>query len=423
MSKIMHTPSDSRRNILLLTIDAWRPDFIDAYEGIPLTPTLRSLQQQTVRFSRAYATAPWTSPAIISLLTGQSALHHGVHYEWSAPRPGTPALAARLAAAGYRVPNLCYLNRVGNYHHLGYDPAAAPGYPSSPDDDLLPQTLRRLADAPKTPFFIWYHYKFVHLPYWPQARYRKLMGVEEDAVPARVRDSVGRLFVVPRFEYPLLPEDRAIVRALYAGAVRQMDDFLARVFAALDVTGQLARTTVVLTADHGEELLEHGHVGHASTSHYATLYEEVLRVPLLFIDARIAAARTIAVPVQGSDLFPTILRLAGEEPQPADSAALDLSGLVLDPAAEPPAALAPDRLLAFHCARMGYQTPQSHKGHVVTGFIAGRQKYIFEQYESPRRLLYDLAADPTEQSALTHGPAVEAAHARLLALQPDFPRP
>lgn len=423
MSKTMQTPSGPRRNILLLTIDAWRPDFVDAYEGIPLTPTLRALQSQTVRFSRAYATAPWTSPAIISILTGQSALHHGVHYEWSAPRPGGPALPARLLAAGYRVPNLCYLNRVGNYHHLGYDPAAAPDYPSSPEDDLLPQTLRRLAGEPETPFFIWYHYKFVHLPYWPHPRYRKLLGVEDAAVPARVRDSVGGLFVVPRFQYPLLPEDRPIVRALYAGAVRQMDDFLARVFATLDATGQLAQTTVVLTADHGEELLDHGHVGHASTSHYATLFEEVLRVPLLFIDARIQEPRTISAPVQGSDLFPTLLRLAGEDPRlTVDSPAVDLAGVLLDPDAALPAALTPDRLLAFHCARMGYQTPQSHKGHVVTGFTDGRRKYIFEQYESPRRLLYDLASDPTEQSALTHGPQVESAHARLLALRPDFPR-
>ncbi len=419
----MLSASSERRNILLLTIDAWRPDFVEAYAGIPLTPTLQRLQPQTVRFSRAYATAPWTSPAIISLLTGESALRHGVHYEWTAPRVGGPALPARLFAAGYRVPNLCYLNRVGNYHHLGYDPAAAPGYPSSPDDDLLPQTLQALADAPAAPFFLWYHYKFVHLPYWPQQRYRQLLGIDDAAVPARVRESVGQQFVVPRQKYALLPEDQAVVRALYAGAVRQMDDFLGRVFAALDETGQLERTTVVLTADHGEELLEHGHVGHASTSHYATLYEEVLRVPLLFIDSRVGAPRTIAAPVQGVDLFPTILRLAGEDPKlPKGSPAVDLSRLLFEPTAAVPPELRADRLLAFQCARMGYQTPQSHKDHVVTGFTDGRCKYIYEQYESPRRLLYDLTIDPGEQSPLTQGPEVDTAHERLLALRPDLPR-
>ncbi|HRI54696.1 MAG TPA: sulfatase [Pseudomonadota bacterium] len=412
----MQTKPGERRNLLLLTIDAWRADSVDEYAGIPLTPTLHALRERTLRFSHAYATAPWTSPAIISILTGQSALEHGVHYEWDAPRPGGPALPALLAQAGYQTPNLCYLNRVGNYHHLGYDPQAAPGYPESPDDDLLPRTLRALAAGPAQPFFLWYHYKFVHLPYWPHERYRRLFGVDDAAVPARVRDSVGRLFVVPRQQYPLLAADRAVVRALYAGAVRQMDDFLGRVFAVLEATAQLERTTVVLTADHGEELLEHGHVGHASTSHHATLYEEVLRVPLLFIDARIQGPRTVAARVQGQDLFPTLLGLGGAAlRQPAGGPAVDLGGLIVDPAAPLPAGLTADRVLAFQSARMGYQTPASHSAQVIWGFSDGRRKYIYEHYEAPRQLLYDLASDPGEQAPRTHGPEVAAAHAELLA--------
>jgi arylsulfatase A-like enzyme len=230
-----------------------------------------------------------------------------------------------------------------------------------------------------------------------------------------VRDSVGRLFVVPRASYPLLLEDRELVRRLYAGAVRQMDDFLARVVDTLTATSQLARTTVILTSDHGEELLEHGHVGHASTSHYATLYEEVLRVPLLFIDSRMAA-QTLTARVQGQDLFPTLLRLAGEDPRlPAASPAVDLSGLLFTPAAVLPDALAADRVLTFQSARMGYQTPRSHATQVVSGFSDGRKKYIFEQYETPRRLLYDLQADPGEQAPILDGEAIEQAHERLLA--------
>ena len=92
----MQTDPGERRNLLLLTIDAWRADSVDEYAGIPLTPTLHALRERTLRFSHAYATAPWTSPAIVSILTGQSALEHGVHYEWDAPRPGGPALPALL---------------------------------------------------------------------------------------------------------------------------------------------------------------------------------------------------------------------------------------------------------------------------------------------------------------------------------------
>src|SRR5579871_396951 len=134
--------SDPSPNLLLLTVDAWRADFVDSYDGVPLTPTLHTLLSRGVRFTNAYATAPWTSPALVSLFTGESPARHGVHYEWSTPRPGGNALAAQLKDAGYLVPNICYLNRVGNYQNLGYSAADAPNYPTGPDDDLLLRTLR-----------------------------------------------------------------------------------------------------------------------------------------------------------------------------------------------------------------------------------------------------------------------------------------
>jgi arylsulfatase A-like enzyme len=224
--------------------------------------------------------------------------------------------------------------------------------------------------------------------------------------------------VVPRHEYPLLAQDRDVIRRLYAGAVRQMDDFLGRVLDALAIEDQLDNTTLILTADHGEELLEHGHVGHASTSHHATLYEEVLRTPLLFIDSRITAPREVPARVYGGDLFPTLLRLAGEDPQlQRGSDAVDLSGLLFSSErASLPDALAGDRVLTFQSARMGYQTPRSHQGHLVTGYSDGRRKYILEQYGRTRRMLYDLTADPTEHAAITDGTEVEAAHSRLQAM-------
>ena len=52
-----------RQNLILLTIDAWRTDFVDEYAGVALTPALQPLSARTVRFERAYATGPWTSPA------------------------------------------------------------------------------------------------------------------------------------------------------------------------------------------------------------------------------------------------------------------------------------------------------------------------------------------------------------------------
>lgn len=420
--------AEPTRNLLLLTIDAWRADFVDSYRGVLLSPTLQSLASHTLRFDQAYTSGPWTSPGIVSLLTGEDALAHGVWYEWSVPRPHRPTLPGLLAQAGYRVPNLCYLNRVGNYQNLGYDASQAPDYPTGPDDDLLLQALRQLSSTRSSPWFAWHHYKYVHLPYWPAAAYRRLFDVNEDQLPARVRDSVGKLFVVPRHEHRLQPEDREVVQRLYAANVRQMDDFLARVLATLDETGQRDNTTIVITADHGDELLEHGHVGHASTAHFATLYEELLRIPLLIVDSRIVGPRRSSARVQLQDLMPTLLSLASVSTQDCPAGAIDLSPILRDAQqagvgsterACPPDLL-PTRPLRFHSSRMGYQTPRRLEGQAVLGFSEGNIKYICERYDEERRLLFDLRADPQEQMPQTHGPAVDAAHARLRELCPEL---
>lgn len=396
-------------NLLLLTVDAWRADFDDEFEGVPLTPTLHTLPRP-VRFTHAYANGPWTSPALISIFSGENPARHGVHHEWSVPRPGGPGLAERLRQAGYRTPNICYLNRVGNYQNLGYDAATAPDYPKGPDDDLLLRTLRELRGG-EQPWFIWYHYKYVHLPYWPTAPYRRLLGIDDDAVPQRLRDSVAGRFVVPRGEFTLLPEDRELVRRLYASGVRQMDDFLGRVVAELSDGGQLGQTSLILTADHGDELLERGHVGHASTAHHATLYDEVLRVPLWIVDPRAPSGRTVPERVQGLDLFPTLLSLAGVPAEPSGEA-VDLSPLVLD--GRLPPELRRPRTFFAASSRMGYLTPRSLERQWVQSISDGRHKYIWERYEEPRQLLFDLEGDPGELHPLTSGPEVAAAHRTLL---------
>lgn len=135
------------------------------------------------------------------MFSGEDVVRHGVHHVWSAPRPGGPGLVTNLRAAGLHAPNLCYLNRLDNYANLGYATAEAPEPPHGADDATLE---RAIAETPE-PFFLWFHYKYVHLPYWPAEPYRRRFGVVE--VPPHLRDSVGTGFVVPRHEFHLDPAD------------------------------------------------------------------------------------------------------------------------------------------------------------------------------------------------------------------------
>lgn len=388
-----------RRNLVLLTIDAWRPDFVDEHAGVPLTPSLQAVAGRTLRFDNAYCTAPWTTPALVSVFTGAGPARHRVFFEWSAPRPGGPALARLLKEAGFAVPNLCYLNRLANYSELGYAAAGAPDYPHSPADDLLLPALREHRER-REPFFLWFHYKFVHLPYWAAAPYRRRLGIDDAAVPARLRESVCTGFVVPRQEFRLEPEDRALVRRLYAAGVLQMDAWLAQVLEELGRGDLWERTTLVVTSDHGEELLDHGHVGHASTAHHATLHEEVLRIPLLIVDPRLGGPRRFVPRVFGPDLFPTLLSLALPGVAAPASAGIDLAPLLLGQEAAVPE----HRDFYFHSARMGCPTPRSHADQYIEGTCDGRVKVIAERYDAPRTFVYDLEKDPREERPLPAGP-------------------
>jgi arylsulfatase A-like enzyme len=342
-----------------------------------------------------YANGPWTTPPLLSLFTGESPAAHRVFYEWSVPRPDSPGIVKTLCARGWNAPNLSYLNRLGMYANVGYDTADAPEPPHVPDDETL---VRAIQETPE-PWFLWFHYKWVHLPYWHAERYRRAMGIDDGEIPERLRNSVCTGFVVPRGAHQLLPEDEGLVRRLYASGVLEMNDWLARVLDAATTGPAGERTTIVLTADHGEELLDHGHVGHASTAHAAMLYEEVLRIPLLVVDPRVRRGRTTEARVQSLDLHSTILGLAGAPTVRGEG--IDLGRAIL--AGEEPI---PERVFSFHSARMGCPTPREREGQVVEGVSDGRTKLVRERWDGERVTLYDLAADPKERTPLDSDPRI-----------------
>ncbi len=340
------------RDLILITVDAWRADFVDGYVS-----ALDAWAERTVQFTNCWATAPWTTPALVSVFSGVAADVHEVHHEWSAPPEGGPALATNLAAAGFAVPNLCYLNVLDNYANLGFEAAETPPWPpKSPESETLTSALR----TTPSPFFAWYHYKWVHLPYVAAERYRRAAGVPDlDALPAGLREAVcGDEIIAPRDRFPLDPTWRDDLRRLYAACVLEMNDWLATVLAAAPPD-----TTIVLTADHGEELLDDGHVGHASTAHHAKLHPSILRIPLIVIDPRVAGGPYVVDDrVQGIDLFPTLHALAGVVPPP--SAGVDLSHAILDGV---PVSAPADRVFRFKSARRGCPTPREEADQFVTG--------------------------------------------------------
>jgi len=105
------------------------------------------------------------------------------------------------------------------------------------------------------------------------------------------------------------PEDREPMHALYDGELALLDREIERTVKTLERMGLLENTLIIIGADHGEELLEHGFVGHASTSGEAHLYDEIVNIPFLISFPKKIPSTVIRTQVRGIDVMPTVLDL------------------------------------------------------------------------------------------------------------------
>jgi len=377
-------PLPGRPNIVLITVDSFRPDRLGCYGYRRAhTPVIDSLAARGATFERAYSSASWTNPSLVSLLTGLYPSVHGVERRGlSIPEPLVTTLE-RLRSAGYLVPEINYLFPMPNYTHLGFTPY---------DCRDLAQFLALERD---TTFFAWYHFHGPHLPYSPPDKYRSmyLPGLKQgDRAVEAARANV----LMRRGEYRFGPRDREIIRGLYDAEVAAQDEELSAVFRALDSLGLRRNTIVIISADHGEEQFDHGWIGHASTSLDGTLYEELIRIPLIVSwPGHIPQGTRVSAPVQGVDLMPTLFELIGLAPAAPQQGVSFLSLLK--------GGTTPTRTAVFcECSVCGYQCPDSTQPDWLRSVLNNGWKMIQRTSPgaSPRYELFDLNADPGEHKDL-----------------------
>ena len=157
--------------------------------------------------------------------------------------------------------------------------------------------ITRGAD-PNRPYLAYLHLMEPHNPYRPPERYLEIFPPGE-----------GRhLYANGPPEPGFTDDDLRHMTALYSGEIRFFDDGLRRLVAALAELSDLGNTLIVVTADHGEELLDHGGLGHGKTVEL-----ELLRIPFVFGGgvAERWAGRIVEEPVRNLDLAPTFAELAG----------------------------------------------------------------------------------------------------------------
>ncbi len=337
-------------NVLLVTVDTLRADRVGAYGGGHLTPTLDGLASQGLRFARAYSHAPMTLPAHASILTGLVPPSHGVHLNGSTalgPEPAT--LGELLRHDGYRTAAFVgafvldarfglnrgfelYDDHVGTERGpvtFGFAERSAERVTAAAAAWLLQQEMS------SSRWFAWVHLFDPHAPY---------------RAPAQLAEN---------------PYDNEV-----AYTDRELGRFLQR----LDAAGMLARTLVIVLADHGESLGEHG-----EETHGLFAYDGTLRIPMLMAGPGLRPD-VIAAPVAQVDVLPTIGDLLGV------TVPASIDGRSLVPTIRGTAE--GDASIYFEALDANL----SRNWAPLTGVVAGDWKYI----DLPLAELYNLKADPQE---------------------------
>jgi len=341
-------------NILLITVDTLRPDRLSCYSAAFVkTPEVDALSARGALFERAYAHNPTTLPSHANILTGMTPPFHGVSENSKSKLPAAClTLAEFLRTKGYATGAFIGAFPLDSRFGLdqGFD-IYDDSFPA-PSARMGTSAERRAGDVVKAAsawiagrkgkWFCWVHLFDPHAPYAPPEPF------------------LGRYKADP-----------------YSGEAAYVDSELGRLFGMFRASGLLERTLVVLTADHGESLGEHGEMTH---SYFA--YNSTIRVPLVIAGPGIGPAR-IGANVSHIDIFPTICELAGI-PAPGGLQGRSLVGLMKG-------GKRAERPIYFESLE-----PYLNKGCApLRGFIEGQVKYM----DSPVPELYDLAADPDEKTS------------------------
>ncbi len=315
-----------RPNVLLIVVDTLRADHLGAYGyGPDTSPNLdRLLAGRGTVFEDATSQAPWTLPSVISYLTGRfpGELARARSGEMGVP-DGVPTLAERLAAAGYRTgayvanPTVSAAGGFARGFETFWVPPAVVASLSLHADEVERRARPWLDAHAAEPFFLYLHFLDPHDPYAsPDTGGRR--SPFYPAYKGKITGDMVHGVALGQVELSDPQRDRAQLRALYDSEIAYVDRKIGELLEAIDPE-VLSRTLVVLTADHGEELYDHG-----GWKHGQTLYQEQIHVPLMVRwDGRVAAGRRVSGAVRLLDLVPTVLDAAGL-PAPDELDGVDL---------------------------------------------------------------------------------------------------
>jgi arylsulfatase A-like enzyme len=395
-----------RPNVVIVVLDTVRRDYTGCGEGASATPNLDALMAEGTGFTNAWATAPWTPPSHASIFTGLLSSGHGCSSKSPRFTAGAPTLAELLGGAGYQtvafhsnpwltdqmtgllrgfesqfvagprgieIVNIVSMSRQGGRETVGNIGAWLGGRRSG------------------APFFMFVNFLEAHLPFDPPPSYRERhladLAPDDLVSTAWAKEVIAGLHRSQEVDWER-------VRGLYAGDVHTADGFLGELVSLLKGHGLDENTVIIVTSDHGESLGEHG-----LTDHQLGVFEHLLAVPLVVRAPGALAPGVRSDPVMLTDLYATVLDVAGltDAARPKHSRSLlgppavDDRPILAEYAGPPPTLL----------AHLSGLNPDLDYGRYDIGYVTVRVGDLRLTVGSDgSQVLNDLAADPEGLSNL-----------------------
>lgn len=295
-----------RPNVILISIDALRADHLGCYGYYRnTTPHIDDFAQDSNLFLNCFSAATWTIPANYSLLTSLYPIQHKMN-SWEAVLDDKmPSLFSILRghdyAVGFFSDHAVLAKHLKQSFKQILDASA-----EDTNTSLIAKKSIRWAKSQRSPFLLWIYYTDPHRPYTPAPSYSKIFKYQP-GLKLPVKEIGGEF----RGGWDYIPGDMAentindvnYYISQYDGEIRRIDDEIGRLFKELKESGIFNQSLIILTSDHGESLGEH----HLYFNHTFTLFNEILKVPLLIKKPGQTKGRVYGENVSLIDILPTVL--------------------------------------------------------------------------------------------------------------------
>ena len=377
------TPPTAPPNVIVVVVDTLRADRTSLHGAQrPTTPFLERLALESVVFDRAWSQSACTYPSVNSLLTSRYPFRfYSPDDQFMGIPDEVPSMAELFAGAGYRTGAIS-ASPIVRATPSDHNPGGGFGRGFETFDEsclwreapcVNARALEVLANL-EEPFLLYLHYMDPHGPYAPPEGHRRTFVGDFDGpdfIAAGNVKPIAKMLYGDGPPVEVTDADLAHLRDLYDEEIRYFDARFEEFLTELSAGGVLDRSVLVVTSDHGEEFMEHGHVGHCRG-----VWTTLTWVPMLFRGPGIQGGRRIASAMEQVHVLPTLLDLAGIE---YDSTAL--------------------RGRSWHDALTGFESSPTNLAFMDQTYYRavddGRFHLIFDA-QGPGFQLFDPAEDPLE---------------------------